>query len=81
MDKIINLQRNDSMGLLYKPKAEQTVTFEVKTFSNDTLISIDFYSDCGKFGTEEGLASFVITSERLLQILQEREDITDKELG
>jgi hypothetical protein len=80
MDKIINLQRNDSMGLLYKPKAEQTVTFEVKTFLNNTVVVIDFYSDCGKFGTEEALSSFVLTSERLLQILQEREDITDKEV-
>jgi len=33
------------MSLLYKPKEEQTTTFEVKTFSNDTVIVIDFYRD------------------------------------
>lgn len=68
------------MDLLYKPKEEQTVTFEVKTFSNDTLIVIDFYSDCGKFGTEEALAGYTLTAARLLQILHEREDLTDEEL-
>jgi len=53
---------------------------EIKAFSNDTLMSVDFYRDCGKFGTEEALASFTLTADRLLQILQEREDITDEEL-
>lgn len=65
---------------MYKPIEEQTVTFEIKAFSNDTLVVIDFYCDCGKFGTEEGLASFTLTADRLLQILQERDDITDEEL-
>ena len=68
------------MSLLYKPIEKQTTTFEVKTFSNDTLIVIDFYRDCGKFGMEEALAGFTLTADRLLQILQEREDITDEEL-
>lgn len=68
------------MSLLYKPKEEQTITVEVKAFSNETLISIDFYSDCGKFGTEEPLAGFFLTADRLLQILSERKDITDEEL-
>ena len=67
------------MSLLYKPLDEQTITFEVKTFSNDTIIVIDFYSDCGKFGTEEALAGYTLTAKRLLQILSEREDITDDE--
>lgn len=69
------------MSLLYKPYEEQTTTFEVKTFSNDTLIVIDFYRDCGKFGMEEPLDGFILTADRLLQILQEREDITDEEYG
>ena len=68
------------MSLLYKPKEEQTVTFEVKTFSNDTIVVIDFYSDCGKFGTEEALAGYTLTAKRLLEILSEREDITDEEM-
>jgi hypothetical protein len=67
------------MSLLYKSKEEQTITFEVKTFINDTLVVIDFYSDCGKFGTDEALASYTLTAERLLQILSERKDITDSE--
>lgn len=69
------------MSLLYKPKEEQTVTFEVKTFSNDTLIVIDFYSDCGKHGTEESLAGYTFSAKRLLEILQDREDITDEEFN
>jgi hypothetical protein len=69
------------MSLLYKPKEEQTTTFEVKTFRNDTIIHIDFYSDCGKFGIEESLAGFILTADRLLQILREREDITDEEFN
>jgi hypothetical protein len=67
------------MSLLYKSKEEQTITFEVKTFSNDTLVVIDFYSDCGKFGTYEALSGYTLTAERLLQILSERKDITDSE--
>ena len=69
------------MSLLYKPYDEQTTTMEVKTFSNDTIIVVDFYRDCGKFGTEEPLAGFILTADRLLQILQERDDITDEEYG
>jgi hypothetical protein len=68
------------MSLLYKPYEEQTTTMEVKTFSNDTLIVVHFYRDCGKFGMEEMLAGFTLTADRLLQILHERKDITDEEL-
>jgi hypothetical protein len=68
------------MSLLYKPKIEQTTTFEIKTFSENTIVHIDFYRDCGKFGTEESLAGYVLTADRLLQILQQRKDITDEEL-
>jgi hypothetical protein len=69
------------MSLLYKPREEQTTTFEVKTFGNDTVIHIDFYRDCGKFGTDEALAGYILTADRLLQILHEREDITDEEFN
>lgn len=68
------------MSLLYKPKEEQITTMVAKTFSNETLIVIDFYRNCGKFGTEECLAGYILTADRLLQILQEREDITDEEI-
>jgi hypothetical protein len=69
------------MSLLYKPREEQTTTFEIKTFGNDTVVHIDFYRDCGKFGTEEMLTGYCLTADRLLQILHEREDITDEELN
>ena len=67
------------MSLLYKPLEEQTVSVEFE-FVEDGKIQIDFTSDCGKFGTDEMLAGFVLTPERLLQILNEREDISDDEL-
>jgi hypothetical protein len=60
--------------MLYKIKEEQTVEVEIKVL-DDKKVVFDFYSDCGKFGT----AGFKLTPERLLQILQEREDITDEE--
>ena len=65
------------MSLLYKPKEEQTTSVEIE--QKEGKIILDFYSDCGKFGTEEALAGFKLTAERLLQILSEREDITDEE--
>ena len=67
------------MSLLYKPKEEQTVSVEFE-FVENGKIQIDFTSDCGKFGTDEMLAGYVLTPERLLQILQDRDDYTDDEL-
>jgi len=63
---------------LYKPKEEQTTTCEIK--QEDGKIVLDFYSDCGKFGTDEMLDGYKLTPERLLQILQDRDDYTDDEL-
>jgi hypothetical protein len=65
------------MSLLYKPKEEQTVTCEI--FQVNGRVIIDFYSDCGKFGTTEGLDGFKISPERLLQILQDRDDYSENE--
>jgi hypothetical protein len=67
------------MSLLYKPKEEQTLSVGFK-FSEDGKIQIYFTSDCGKFGTNEMLDNYVLTPERLLQILQDRDDYTDDEL-
>lgn len=67
------------MTLLYKPKEEQTIELEFEVIG-DGRILLNFYSDCGKFGTDEGLAGFLLTTERLLQILNEREDLTEEEL-
>ena len=65
-------------SLLYKTKEEQTTSLEIK--QEDGKVILDFYSDCGKFGTDEMLAGWILTPERLLQILSEREDIEDDEL-
>ena len=67
-----------TMSLLYKPKKEQTLSVEINTCT-DGKIHIDFSSDCGKFGTEEILQGWILTPERLMQILSEREDIKDDE--
>lgn len=68
------------MSLLYKPKEDQIVKVSIE-FSDDKTIILDFYSDCGKFGMDEMLAGFILTPARLLQILSEREDITDEEFN
>lgn len=67
------------MSLLYKPKEQQSIELELEVIKDGRLL-LNFYSDCGKFGTSEGLAGFLLTPERLLQILNEREDLTDEEL-
>lgn len=66
------------MSLLYKDKSEQTVSVEFE-YVEDGKITLEFSSDCGKFGTDEMLDGYILTPERLLQFLQEREDITDEE--
>ena len=65
------------MSLLYKPEEEQTVS--VSIVQADEKIFIEFSSDCGKFGTDEMLSGWILTPERLLQILSDREDIEDDE--
>ena len=66
------------MSLLYKDPKDVKTTCEIK--QEDGKIVIDFWADCGKFGTDEMLDGYVLTSERLLQILQDRGDYTDDEL-
>ena len=41
------------------------------TYDIDTMIHLAFYTDTGKFGTEELLDDYELTSEQLLDILQE----------
>jgi hypothetical protein len=68
------------MSLLYKQKEEQTVSVEIKVLE-DKRIVLDFYSDCGKFGTDEALAGYVLTPERLFEILRDkRNSYSDNEL-
>ena len=65
------------MSLLYKDKDD--VQMEVCIGLKEGNVVLDFSSDCGKFGTNEMLDGYTLTPERLLQILQDREDITDEE--
>ena len=65
------------MSLLYKDPKD--VITSVRITKKDKDIGFWFTADCGKHGTEEGLDEFTLTPERLLQILQEREDLTDDE--
>ena len=66
------------MSLLYKDKKDQTVEVSIK--QKDGVIELEFSSDCGKFGTDEPLAGYKLTTRRLLEIFGERDDYTDKEL-
>jgi len=68
----------DFRAQLYKSKEEQTLTCDIKQENNKIII--DFSSNCGKFGTDEMLDGYTLTAKRLMQILQEREDITDDEM-
>ena len=63
------------MSLLHKDTKDVKTACEIK--QEDGKIVIFFWADCGKFGTNEMLDEYVITPERLLQILQDREAIID----
>jgi len=67
------------MSLLYKNKEDQTIEAQI-IINNDKTVLLDFYSDCGKFGTFESLAGYKLTAKRLLQILHDRDDYDDSEL-
>jgi len=64
---------------LYKDKKDITTFVEFKEGCKENNVSINFYNDGGKFGTVEHLDIFDLTPDRLLQILQERKDLTDEE--
>lgn len=65
---------------LYKPKEDQTIEVSIEILK-DKRIVLDFYSDCGKFGTSEALTGYVLTAERLLEILQdERNNFLEDEM-
>ena len=67
------------MSLLYKPKDLQTLKVCIEK-QKDGRVKIDFEKDCGKHGTDEMIDGYILTPERLLQILQDRNDFTDAEL-
>ena len=65
------------MELLYKKPEDIKVSVDIKELNEKLLI--DFSADCGKFGTDESIAGFVLTPDRLFQILSERTDLSDSE--
>lgn len=66
------------MSLLYKPLEEQTTEVEIK--QENGIVSIEFWADCGKFGTHEPIAGWNLTPERLHEVLKNYEDYKDEEL-
>ena len=60
------------MSLLYKPKEEQTYSVDIE--QKDGKVNMLFWSDCGKFGTDEIMDEHNLTVEELLQILQNSDD-------
>lgn len=67
------------MSLLYKKEKDQIYKVEIKQETSKDAVELLFWSDFGKFGTDEILDGYKLTPKRLLQILQEREDIKDAE--
>jgi len=64
--------------MIYKDILDQDVTVEIDKI--DGVLEIDFYSDCGKFGTDEIIDGYKLTPKRLLEILQEHEEYLEIEL-
>lgn len=66
------------MSLLYKDPKDVKTTCNI--YNKDGKVVINFWSDGGKFGADEMLDGYILTPDRLLQILQDRDDYTDDEL-
>ena len=66
------------MSLLYKDKKD--VTYKVRIKEIGDKIEFEFEADCEKFGTTENLDRYFLTPQRLLQILQDRDDYSEDEL-
>ena len=65
------------MGILYKEPKDVIISVKIK--QKDGTIKFDFTADCGKHGTDEALAGYKFTVERLLQIFASIE-VSDDEL-
>ena len=63
---------------LYKKAEDQTLKVYIRKVDNS--VDISFSKDCGKHGTTEMIDGYRLTNERLLEILQDRDDYTDDEL-
>ncbi len=66
------------MSLLYKNKEDVIYSCYMK--QENGKIHLEFWSDCGKHGTDEILAEYKLTPKRLLSILNDRDDYHDDEL-
>jgi hypothetical protein len=68
------------MSILYKDKKDQTISVEVEILLDNRIV-LEFYSDCGKFGTDEAIGGYVLSPKRLLEIIRlEQSKIKDKEI-
>lgn len=67
------------MSLLYKDKKDVIISVEFYS-DNDRTIDIEFTADCGKHSSEESIAGYRLTPERLLEILGKYKDYTDDEI-
>ena len=64
--------------MIYKDEKDIKVTCAI--IQEYGKICLEFSADCGKFGTDEMLDAYYLTPQRLLQILQDRDDYLDSEL-
>lgn len=69
------------MSLLYKDHKDIIYEAHIKDRKVTDNIKLSFYNDGGKFGTHEMLAVYNLTPKRLLEILSDREDITESEFN
>ena len=64
------------MSLLYKENPEIKVSITAVSgiaIGDSSYLKFEFSSDCGKFGTDEQLASFDFTPEELLKLFSQIE--------
>lgn len=64
---------------LYKDPKDVVVSVEIFRKDKD-IVEFMFIADCGKHGTHEIIDGYKLEPKRLLEILQDRNDYTDKEL-
>ena len=64
---------------LYKQQKDVKYSVDIAEQENGEL-SFLFTADCGKYGTDEMIDGYILTPDRLLEILQDRNDFTDDEL-
>tara|TARA_R110002096_G_scaffold368745_1_gene562010 strand:+ start:7514 stop:7723 length:210 start_codon:yes stop_codon:yes gene_type:complete len=65
------------MSSLYKDKEDITTFVEIENVNG--VVVLEFSADCGKFGTDEMLDGYTLTPERLLEVLQSSDIITEEE--